>query len=67
MINDWQASRLTVGDIRDLRLQENLPLLAYLSACSTGATQSEKPDNEDMNIIGVAGLHLRRRTPISSI
>ncbi|OJJ84361.1 CHAT domain-containing protein [Aspergillus glaucus CBS 516.65] len=36
ILDDWQKNRLTVGDLRDLRLEENSPFLSYLSACSTG-------------------------------
>lgn len=45
-----------MGDLRDLRLQENFPFLAYLSACSTGANEAEKLDNEGINIISACQL-----------
>ena len=56
LLDDWQSSPLTMGDLRDLRLQERLPFLAYLSACSTGANKAEKLDNEGINIISACQL-----------
>ena len=35
-LEDWETKPLTVADLRDHKLQANLPFLAYLSACSTG-------------------------------
>ncbi|KAI9897347.1 hypothetical protein N3K66_007203 [Trichothecium roseum] len=40
LLDDWERDALTVGDLRDSRLQEHPPFLAYLSACSTGANKA---------------------------
>ena len=56
LLDDWQTSPLTMGDLRDQRLQENSPFLAYLSACSTGANEAEKLDDEGINIISACQL-----------
>ncbi|KAJ3951287.1 hypothetical protein N0V92_012305 [Colletotrichum tropicale] len=50
LLRDWEASPLTVEDIRNKRLQEKPPFLAYLSACSTGA-------NEVIRLVD-EGIHL---------
>ncbi|KAL8393903.1 hypothetical protein RB595_003601 [Gaeumannomyces hyphopodioides] len=50
LLNDWEDSPLTVDDLRDQRLQEKPPFLAYLSACSTAA-------NEVLGLID-EGIHL---------
>ena len=56
LLDDWQTNPLTMGDLRDLRLQENSPFLAYLSACSTGANEAEKLDDEGINIVSACQL-----------
>lgn len=33
LLEDWENNPLTVGDLRDYRLQDNPPFLCYLSAC----------------------------------
>ncbi|KAF9781449.1 hypothetical protein IL306_013445 [Fusarium sp. DS 682] len=47
---------LTVGDLRDYRLQENPPFLGYLSACSTGANEKEDLDDEGIHLISAFQL-----------
>ncbi len=46
-----KENRLTVGDLRDQRLQENSPFLAYLSACSTGSNKAEALHDEGIILI----------------
>ena len=50
LLEDWKASPLTVEVLRDSRLQDNPPFLAYLSACSTSAT--------DIPFLADEGVHL---------
>ncbi|RSM14908.1 hypothetical protein CEP52_001121 [Fusarium oligoseptatum] len=50
LLRDWEKSPLTVEDLRNERLQEKPPFLAYLSACSTGA-------NEVLGLVD-EGIHL---------
>ncbi|WYZ36177.1 hypothetical protein EsH8_XI_000060 [Colletotrichum jinshuiense] len=50
LLGDWEKSPLTVEDLRNERLQEKPPFLAYLSACSTGA-------NEVLGLVD-EGIHL---------
>ncbi|KAI8173262.1 hypothetical protein KHU50_004773 [Colletotrichum sp. SAR 10_65] len=50
LLRDWEESPLTVEDLRNKRLQEKPPFLAYLSACSTGA-------NEALGLVD-EGIHL---------
>lgn len=53
LLQDWQASPLTVADFRDSRLQtqETQPFLGYLSACSTGANQATRLADEGIHLI----------------
>lgn len=39
LLLDWEESPLTVENLRNEKLQERPPFLAYLSACSTGANK----------------------------
>ncbi|KAF4774504.1 hypothetical protein HER10_EVM0000356 [Colletotrichum scovillei] len=50
LLRDWEKSPLTVEDLRNEKLQEKPPFLAYLSACSTGA-------NEVLGLVD-EGIHL---------
>ncbi|KAI0517615.1 CHAT domain-containing protein [Xylaria bambusicola] len=52
LLEDWQANPLTVGDLRDHRLQDNPPFLGYLSACSTGSNMTEDLADESIHLIG---------------
>ena len=38
LLEDWEHDPLTMAYLRDSRLQESAPFLAYLSACSTGTS-----------------------------
>ncbi|KAL6825569.1 CHAT domain-containing protein [Trichoderma sp. SZMC 28015] len=56
LLEDWETNPLTVGDIRDSRLQDDPPFLAYLSACSTGANQVTKLADEEIHLINAFQL-----------
>ncbi|KAL8369387.1 hypothetical protein RB599_010631 [Gaeumannomyces hyphopodioides] len=56
LLEDWKTNPLTVGDLRDQRLQENLPFLGYLSACSTGANKVDKLADEGIHLISAMQL-----------
>ncbi|KAI1085982.1 CHAT domain-containing protein [Rostrohypoxylon terebratum] len=56
LLNDWKTNPLTVGDLRDSRLQENPPFLAYLSACSTGANDAERLADEGIHLVSAFQL-----------
>lgn len=50
LLKDWMTNPLTAEDLRNSRLQEHPPFLAYLSACSTGT-------NFEIDLID-EGIHL---------
>lgn len=56
IVHDWQQNRLTVGDLRDLRLHEDAPFLSYLSACSTNSNRSGKLIDEGINLVNACQL-----------
>ncbi|KAL7800908.1 CHAT domain-containing protein [Trichoderma afarasin] len=56
LLEDWEINPLTVGDIRESRLQDDPPFLAYLSACSTGANKVEELANEAIHLISAFQL-----------
>ncbi|KAJ8126277.1 hypothetical protein O1611_g7361 [Lasiodiplodia mahajangana] len=56
LLEDWDTNGLTVGDLRDHRLQENPPFLGYLSACSTGSNMAEKLADEGIHLVGALQL-----------
>ncbi|KAI1169429.1 CHAT domain-containing protein [Nemania serpens] len=56
LLDDWERNPLTVESIIDLNLNGNGPLLAYLSACSTGASPSEYLYDESINIMTACQL-----------
>jgi hypothetical protein len=65
LLEDWKTSPLTVGDLRDYRLQENGPFLGYLSACSTGANEAARLADEGIHLVSafqLAGHELRDDT-----
>lgn len=56
LLEDWQTSPLTVGDLRNTRLQQHPPFLAYLSACSTGANKVVKLADEGIHLVSAFQL-----------
>ncbi|KAK4031956.1 CHAT domain-containing protein [Parachaetomium inaequale] len=56
LLDDWETDPLTAGDLRDHKLYENPPFLAYLSACSTGANEAEKLADEGIHLVSAFRL-----------
>ncbi|XTI84522.1 hypothetical protein V2W45_1368629 [Cenococcum geophilum] len=56
LLEDWKTKPLTVADLRDHRLQGNLPFLGYLSACSTGANLVHKLADEGIHLVSALQL-----------
>jgi tetratricopeptide (TPR) repeat protein len=50
LLEDWTESPLTVGDLRDYKIQESSPFLGYLSACSTSANKVDKLVDEGIHL-----------------
>ncbi|EPS39672.1 hypothetical protein H072_6502 [Dactylellina haptotyla CBS 200.50] len=55
LVEDWQTAPLTVADFWKHNLRAHPPFLAYLSACSTGAT-SQTFSSEGINIMSACQL-----------
>lgn len=51
LLKDWKTNALTAADIRDCRVQEKRPFLAYLSACHTGQTVAPRLKDEGIHLI----------------
>ena len=51
LLEDWETSPLTVGDLRDRKPEVTLPFLAYLSPCSTGAVGEDRFLDEGINLV----------------
>ncbi|CAH0057206.1 unnamed protein product [Clonostachys solani] len=56
LLEDWKTKPLTVGDLRDHKLQENPPFLGYLSACSTGANEADRLADEGIHLVSAFQL-----------
>ena len=56
LLKDWESDPLTVGDLRDHRLQDHPPFLGYLSACSTGANEAERLRDEGIHLVSALQL-----------
>src|SRR5436305_946082 len=56
LLEDWKDNSLTVGDLRDHRLQENSPFLSYLSARSMGANEVDRLIDEGINLVSACQL-----------
>ncbi|KAF1828367.1 hypothetical protein BDW02DRAFT_458414, partial [Decorospora gaudefroyi] len=50
LLDDWEESPLTVGDLRDHKIQESSPFLGYLSACSTSANKVDRLVDEGIHL-----------------
>ena len=50
LLDDWNKSPLTVGDLRDSNIQESSPFLGYLSACSTSANKVDRLIDEGIHL-----------------
>ena len=51
-----ENNSVTVADLRDCRLQENSPFLAYLSACSTKVNAAERLIDEEIHLVSACQL-----------
>jgi len=56
LLEGWKYNPLTVGDLRDHRLQDNSPFLGYLSACSTSANEADKLIDEGTHLVSACQL-----------
>ncbi|KAK6530150.1 hypothetical protein TWF694_003518 [Orbilia ellipsospora] len=56
LLKDWKTDPLTMEDLRNRKLHGNAPFLGYLSACSTGVTDSAELADEGMHLIGAFQL-----------
>jgi tetratricopeptide (TPR) repeat protein len=56
LLEDWKYNPLTVGDLRDHRLQDNSPFLGYLSACSTSANEADRLIDEGIHLVSACQL-----------
>ncbi|KAL7917666.1 CHAT domain-containing protein [Trichoderma austrokoningii] len=56
LLDDWETNPLTVEEVRDSRLQDSPPFLAYLSACSTGANRAATLADEGIHLISAFQL-----------
>jgi hypothetical protein len=56
LVSDWQQTPLTVKDVIALKLHQNPPFLAYLSACSTAKTQVEELLDEGIHLMAACQL-----------
>jgi CHAT domain-containing protein len=56
LLDDWETRPLTVGDLRDSRLQDNAPFLGYLSACLTGTNKAPELLDEGVHLISAFQL-----------
>ncbi|CAI7647776.1 unnamed protein product [Penicillium manginii] len=54
LLEDWKTDPLTIGDLRDSKLQENPPFLGYLSACSPNT--ADRMADEGIHL--VSAFHL---------
>ncbi|GKU07053.1 tpr containing protein [Fusarium langsethiae] len=55
-LQDWKANPLTVGDLRELKLQTTAPWLGYLSACSTSQVRAENLVDETIHLASACQL-----------
>ncbi|KAI1658969.1 CHAT domain-containing protein [Daldinia decipiens] len=55
-LEDWEHGPLTVENLRESRLHENPPFLAYLSACSTGTNKVESLSDEGIHLVSAFQL-----------
>ncbi|PQE14984.1 TPR domain-containing protein [Rutstroemia sp. NJR-2017a BBW] len=56
LVLEGENNSITVADLRDCKLQENSPFLAYLSACSTKANKAERLVDEEIHLVSACQL-----------
>jgi hypothetical protein len=55
-LEDWTDDPLTVEDLANLKLYQKSSWLAYLSACSTGESESERLQDETIHLVSACQL-----------
>jgi tetratricopeptide (TPR) repeat protein len=56
LLNDWQENPLTVERLIEVKLYQKSPWLAFLSACSTGESQSKSLHDESIHLVSACQL-----------
>lgn len=56
LVADWETNPLTVENLISLRLNQNPPFLAYLSACSTGDNKVDELVDEGIHLMSACQL-----------
>ena len=56
LLEDWKTSPLTVGHLREHRVQDTLPFLGFLSACSTGVNKVDRLVDEGIHLVSAFQL-----------
>ena len=56
LLDDWLTDPLTIADIRNLKLQRNVPVLSFLSTCDSAGTPSRGIVDEPMHFAGAFQL-----------
>ncbi|KAF5561817.1 TPR domain-containing protein [Fusarium phyllophilum] len=60
-LEDWQTQSLAVSDLLNLKLRDNPPFLAYLSACGTSQIKDKRLLDESLHLISACRLAGFRR------
>ncbi|KAF5558571.1 tpr domain-containing protein [Fusarium mexicanum] len=55
-LEDWQTQSLAVSDLLNLKLRDNPPFLAYLSACGTSQIKDKRLLDESLHLISACRL-----------
>ncbi|KAJ4125782.1 hypothetical protein NW765_001556 [Fusarium oxysporum] len=55
-LEDWQTQSLAVSDLLNLKLRDNPPFLAYLSACGTSQIKDKHLLDESLHLISACRL-----------
>ncbi|KAF4498654.1 TPR domain containing protein [Fusarium agapanthi] len=55
-LEDWQTQSLAVSDLLNLKLRDNPPFLAYLSACGTSQIKEKRLLDESLHLISACRL-----------
>ncbi|KAF5625053.1 TPR domain protein [Fusarium sp. NRRL 52700] len=56
LLNDSNIDPFTVGSLLDVKMHDNPPFLAFLSACSTGRIDEERFSDENIHLISACQL-----------
>ncbi|KAH7144706.1 CHAT domain-containing protein [Fusarium sp. MPI-SDFR-AT-0072] len=55
-LEDWQTQSLAVSDLLNLKLRDNPPFLAYLSACGTSQIKDKRLLDESLHLISACRI-----------